>query len=145
MISLIETFFVILLIIVFHMLIFILYPDTGKYGEYFFYGLISFWIFLYIYIITTRTIKFFLSNFFLRIVFFILMTITSLTIIPQDDKTIILKKILTGKLPDQQQIERGKIKYFNHIIKKTLNPILDEIYDGLEMLIDKIKKLGGII
>lgn len=131
-------------IVLFHFVIFILYPDTGKYGNYYLYGLIGIWIFLYLHIITSRFYSLLTFSTIIRLLFFIIMIFISLIIIPQEDKKTILNKIINLKLPDHEQIERGKIKYLNNLINsksnKIINPIKDEIYNKTKILLKEMEK-----
>lgn len=134
----------IVFIVLFHLTIFILYPDTGRYGDYYLYGLIGGWGFLYLYLITSRFYRLLTLGIFSRIVFFITMMIISLLVIPQQDKKTILSKILTLKLPDRHQIERGKIKYLNNLLNlnlnRIINPILNELNNKTKRFLNQLTK-----
>lgn len=128
----------IMFIVGFHLLIFILFPDTGRYGDYYFYGLISLWSFLYLYLTTVAFFKKLPFKFIFKIVFFLIMSITSLTIIPQEDKKTILQKIISFNFPDSQQLERGRIKYINKIINIQILNITNQVKEDIKNKVNKL-------
>lgn len=128
----------------YHLIIFVLFPDTGKYGHYYLYGFISFWIFIYIYLTTKAFFKNFPFNFFLKILFFLIMITSSLILTPQEDKKSIMKKIISFNFPDSQQIQRGKIKYLNKLldvkVKGIINPIKENIIKNTNKLLKEMNE-----
>ncbi|MCX7641710.1 MAG: hypothetical protein N2Z20_03655 [Elusimicrobiales bacterium] len=130
----------ILFIVIFHIITFVLFPDTGRYGNYYLYGLIGLWIFLYLYMITSRFYNFLSFTPLLKVIFFIIMMFSSFFIIPQEDKQPILYKLIHKKFPNSEQIKRGKIKYLNNIIKFEINRTINPIINELEKNTNKIVK-----
>jgi len=128
----IRIFAGIFFIVIFHIIIFVLYPDTGKYGNYYFYAFIALWSFLYIYFsLNIRVFNLFPFSLIIKTLFFTIMFLTVTIITPQDDKKTILSKILSKKFPDADTINRGKIKYlnsfFNLNIERNINYLKKEI------------------
>ncbi|MGC9069738.1 MAG: hypothetical protein ACP5IO_00300 [Elusimicrobiales bacterium] len=133
----IQILFSILFIVFFHITIFVLYPDTSQYGDYWLYGLCGIWSFLYLYFTTSKFYRSFPFDGFLKFIFFVVMIVSSLLIIPQQDGKSIMKKIYELKFPDFQQINRGKIKFLNAVILKNIPGIKDTFTD----IEEKTKKL----
>ena len=128
-------------IVIFHVIIFILYPDTGKYGEYYFYGFIAFWSFLYVYLsLNSRIFRIFPFSVITKIVFFIFMFLTVTLITPQEDNKTILSKIISFKFSDADTINRGKIKYLNLFLGKGFNDNIKHLEKETKRFFDKIKE-----
>ncbi len=135
----IRIFFGILFIISFHILIFVLYPDTPPSAHYWLYGLCGIWSFIYLYFVTSKFYNFFPFNILLKVIFFLIMIVSSLVIIPQEDKKSIIKKLYEFDLPTSEQIERGKIKFLNGLILKDLSKI-KTIIPHIEERVKKVIK-----
>ncbi|MEF3280037.1 MAG: hypothetical protein K6357_03630 [Elusimicrobiota bacterium] len=128
--------FIILIIIT----IFVLYPDTGKYEEYMFYGSIALWSFLYIYFtLNLKIFSLFPFSLFLNILFFIFMIFITSIILPQEDGKTILSKILSGKFPDPETINRGKIKYLKGLFTTDIKINTNNLQKETKKFFDKIK------
>lgn len=121
-------------------IIYILYPDTGNYGIYFFYGSIAIWSFLYLYLtLNSSFFNLFPLSVILKALFFIFMILITTIITPQEDKRTILSKIINREFPDNQTIERGKIKYLKGVFIDTKRLNIT-IIDETENFIKKIKE-----
>jgi len=116
----IKTLISILFIIIIQILIFVFFPDNGKYGNYFFYGSIALWSFLFIYLkLNFKLFNIFPMSLIFNILFFGLMILITTIILPQEDGKTILSKIIKRDFPDSDTINRGKIKYLNGIFTET--------------------------
>jgi hypothetical protein len=128
-------------IVIFHIIIFVLYPDTGKYGNYYFYGFIALWSFLYIYFsLNIRVFNLFPFSLIIKILFFTIMFLTVTIITPQDDKKTILSKILSKKFPDADTINRGKIKYLNSFFNLNIERNINYLKKEIQNFFEKIKE-----
>lgn len=129
----------IIFIILIHMIIFVLYPDTGKYGHHFLYGSIALWSFLYTYITLNLKILSTLSI-IIKILFFILIFLSITIITPQEDKKAILSKMMKKEFPDADTINRGKIKYLNGLFTDSIKNTSNMLEKETKKFIDKIKE-----
>lgn len=100
-----------------HIILFIFYPDTGKYGNAYFWISLSLWSSVWL----TFHFKFAaIKNFLFPLSFLIKAAAVAIMIffitvtMPQDDGRPVIYKLAKIELPDKQQIQRGKIKYLNH-------------------------------
>lgn len=112
----------IILIIIIHLTIFVLYPDTGKNGHNYLYASIGIWSFLAIYTsINLKLFNVFPISIITNILFYILMIFVLLITVPQEDKKSILVKIKKGIYPKAEDIQRGKIKFINSFFNPKIN------------------------
>jgi len=125
-------------IVIFHILIFIFFPDNGKYGDYYFYGFIGLWVFLYVYLsLNIKIFKIFPFSFITKILFFIFMFLVVTIITPQQDKKTIFSKIVSGNFPDTDTINRGKIKYLNSFLNFNINKNINLMKKEIEKFFKK--------
>ena len=133
--------FKILLTITIHLLLYVLYPDTGKYDMWYLWTSIVLWIVFWLWFSekfsTLKKLLFPLSilinaGIFILMIFFITITM------PQEDGTMVIKKISTGKFPSSENIERGKIKYFYSLGLNNSKIDLNKLKDPIKKSYNKI-------
>jgi len=114
----------IILILGFHLILFICYPETGKYGDYYFWISISIWT---TFIMTINSnIKFIKllsipAKFFINLAIYTIMIFFISITMPQRDGNSVFDKIKSRKFPTDEDIRIGKIKYLKTILFKNLN------------------------
>ncbi len=136
----IKTLLGILLIILITITIFILFPDTGKYGNYFLYGYIAIFSFFYLYLtLNLKMFNIFPLSLILKIIFFIVMIFVILVFTLQEDKKTIFSKIMKGNFPDAETIDRGKIKYINGIFMEPIKINMKTLEKETQKFFEKIK------
>lgn len=136
----IKTFISLILIIFINIIIFVLYPDTGEYGKYYFYGSIALWSFIYIYIsLNSKIFNIPPISIILKTIFFLFMIFITSIITPQEDGKTIFSKLIKKEFPDAQTINRGKIKYINGLFAKPIKINSDQLEKETKKFFDKIK------
>ena len=101
-----------------HLLLFTAYPDTDKYGQAYLWISLAIWSTFWLsYQFKFSALKnlLFPLSFLVNVaamaamIFFITLTM------PQEDGQPVISKLAKMRFPDQDQINRGKIKYLNYL------------------------------
>lgn len=93
-----------------HLACLILYPDTGKLGTSFLLISMLLWT-AFLFYLKPATINLRKDNIiFLNILYLLLMFIALITLMPQQDSTSILNKIIRGEYPDKKSIYKGLLR-----------------------------------
>lgn len=129
-------------IIAFHLVSFICYPETGKYGDYYFW--ISIFIWTTVMLSISSNIKYiklisFPVKIWINISLYLIMIFFIALTMPQRDGINVLTKIKNKKFPTSQDIETGKIKYMNYLMLKRANIDFERTFKNIK---DASKILG---
>ncbi len=123
-----------------HLALFVCYPETGPYGNYYLAVSLLVWSVFMIFVNTSSRLVRFLNGaagFAINLAAFALMTVSVAATMPQRDGTPVLKKMQARRYPDKDTVRSGLLRFgvtLNTRVKTQLRGIDTEVNHALNKL-----------